>query len=76
MKFLEPQQFQQSYLQTMRVTLRNFTRLRKLRINCIDYWQMGDVKCQLDKDFATVTEWGESCPSLVEITLPRKCQTP
>ena len=34
---------------------------------------MGDVKCQLDKDFATVTEWGESCPSLVEITLPRKC---
>ena len=33
---------------------------------------MGDVKCQLDKDFATVTEWGESCPSLVEITLPRE----
>jgi hypothetical protein len=34
---------------------------------------MGDVKCQLDKDFTTVTEWGESCPSLVEITLPREC---
>ena len=34
---------------------------------------MGEVECQLDKDFATVTEWGESCPSLVEITLPREC---
>jgi hypothetical protein len=56
----------------MRVILRNFTRLRILRINCIDYWQMGDVKCQLDKDFATVTEWGDGCPSLVEITLPRE----
>lgn len=33
---------------------------------------MGEVECQLDKDFATVTEWGESCPSLVEITLPRE----
>ena len=64
--------FRQSYLQAIRVVLRNFTRLRILRINCIDYWQMGDVKCQLDKDFATVTEWGESCPSLVEVTLPRE----
>ena len=33
---------------------------------------MGDVKCQLDEDFVTVTEWGEGCPSLVEITLPRE----
>jgi len=33
---------------------------------------MGNVKCQLDKDFATVTEWGEGCPSLFEITLPRE----
>ncbi|KAF8803472.1 hypothetical protein BYT27DRAFT_7260221 [Phlegmacium glaucopus] len=60
----------ESYLQAIRNILRNFTRLRILRINCIDYWQMGDVKCQLDKDFATVTEWGEGCSSLVEITLP------
>ena len=63
----------QSYLQEIRNILRNFTRLRILRINCIDYWQMGDIKCQLDRDFATVTEWGESCASLVEITLPREC---
>jgi hypothetical protein len=66
----------QSYLQAIRISLRNFTRLRILRINCIDYWEMGDVKCQLDKDFATVTEWGESCPSLVEITLPRERRRP
>ena len=65
-------QFHQSYLQAIRIVLRNFTRLRILRINCIDYWQMGDVKCQLDKDFSTVTEWGESCASLVEIALPRE----
>ena len=35
---------------------------------------MGDIKCQLDKDFATVTEWGEACPSLLGITLPRECR--
>ena len=64
--------FRQSYLQAIRIVLRNFTRLRILRINCIDFWQMGDVKCLLDKDFTTVTEWGESCQSLVEITLPRE----
>ena len=65
-------QFRQSYLQAISIVLHNFTRLRILRIHCIDYWQMGELECQLDKDFATVTEWGESCPSLVEITLPRE----
>lgn len=37
---------------------------------------MSDIKCQLDKDFTTVTEWGESCPSLAEITLPREHSLP
>lgn len=66
--------FHQPYLQAIRKTLRNFTRLRTLRINCIDVWQMSNIKCQLDKDFTTVTEWGESCPSLLEISLPRECR--
>lgn len=33
---------------------------------------MGNITSQIEKDFATVTEWGDACPSLVEITLPRE----
>ena len=33
---------------------------------------MGNVSCQIDLDFATVTEWGQACPSLSEIMLPRE----
>jgi hypothetical protein len=33
---------------------------------------MGDISCRPDEDFNTVTEWGDACPSLTEITLPRK----
>ncbi|CAA7270516.1 unnamed protein product [Cyclocybe aegerita] len=60
----------ETYLQTIRSYLHRFTHLLRLRVNCIDYWEMGDVTCQLDQDASTVTEWGEACPSLVEITLP------
>lgn len=33
---------------------------------------MGNISCRPDEDFNTVTEWGSACPSLTEITLPRK----
>lgn len=58
------------YLQTIRTYLARFNRLQRLTINCIDYWEMGNITSQIEKDFATVTEWGDACPSLVEITLP------
>ncbi len=61
----------QSYLQAVRSYLTRFTRLHRLEINCVDYWEMGSISCSLDEDLSTVTEWGEACPSLTEITLPR-----
>ncbi|KAF8964506.1 hypothetical protein BDZ97DRAFT_1815441 [Flammula alnicola] len=62
----------ETYLQAIRAFLPRFTQLQRLKINCIDYWEMGDISCQIDQDFSTVTEWGDACPSLIEITLPRK----
>lgn len=59
------------YLQSIKSHLSRFSQLQRLSINCIDYWEMGNVTCNLDEDFNTVTEWGETCPTLTEITLPR-----
>lgn len=36
---------------------------------------MGNISSHIERDFATVTEWGDACPSLVEITLPRELRT-
>ena len=52
--------------------LPRFTQLQRIKIVCIDYWENGDISCQIDQDFTTVTEWSEACPSLTEISLPRK----
>ncbi|KAF8188966.1 hypothetical protein BJ912DRAFT_926152 [Pholiota molesta] len=60
----------EAYLQAIRSILPRFTRLQRFNINCVDYWEMGDISCRPDEDFNTVTEWGNACPSLTEITLP------
>ncbi|KJA16018.1 hypothetical protein HYPSUDRAFT_193738 [Hypholoma sublateritium FD-334 SS-4] len=60
----------QTYLDAIRSCLIRFPRLQRLEINCVDYWEMGNISCSLDEDLSTVTEWGEACLSLTEITLP------
>ncbi|KDR79497.1 hypothetical protein GALMADRAFT_1243212 [Galerina marginata CBS 339.88] len=60
----------ETYLQEIRACLPRFTQLQRLNINCIDFWEMSNISPRIDKDFATVTEWGGACPSLVEISLP------
>ncbi|PPQ64965.1 hypothetical protein CVT24_008153 [Panaeolus cyanescens] len=60
----------ETYIETIRSLLPRFVQLQRLRINCVDYWEMGNISCQMDQDFTTVTDWGEACSSLVEITLP------
>ncbi|KAF9531505.1 hypothetical protein CPB83DRAFT_849145 [Crepidotus variabilis] len=60
----------ETYLQAIRAFLPRMTRLQRFCVNCIDYFEMGSVTCQLDQDFSTVTEWGAACPSLEEIGLP------
>ncbi|KAF8148041.1 hypothetical protein B0H34DRAFT_833832 [Crassisporium funariophilum] len=60
----------ESYLAVIGSILQRFIQLQRLKINCIDVWQMGEVACEMDEDFATVTGWGLACPSLMEIALP------
>lgn len=59
-----------AFLDAVKAFLPRFTMLRRLHINCVDVWKMGDVQCRMDDDFVTVTSWGAVCPSLMECTLP------
>ncbi|TFK37845.1 hypothetical protein BDQ12DRAFT_723920 [Crucibulum laeve] len=57
-------------LSAIKGCLTRFTRLEKLVIHCVDVFQFDEIESRPDDDFATVTEWGEACSSLCEITLP------
>ncbi|RDB16578.1 hypothetical protein Hypma_002742 [Hypsizygus marmoreus] len=60
----------EAYLNAVKNMLSRFSMLRNLHLHCIDTWNMNDVKCNMDEDFATVTAWGSACPSLLECILP------
>jgi hypothetical protein len=40
----------------------------------VDVYGIADLACRMDVDFLIITSWGEACPSLMEISLPRSSQ--
>lgn len=58
------------YLESVGEYLSRFRHIRRLSIHCVDAWHMGDIQCNLDEDFHTVTAWGRKSSSLTQVILP------
>ncbi|KAJ7438163.1 hypothetical protein FB451DRAFT_1152208 [Mycena latifolia] len=59
-------------LQAIGSYLARFSSLQRLAITCVNVWTPdGQPEPQMDAAFATVTAWGDACPSLLECTLPQ-----
>ncbi|CAK5276865.1 unnamed protein product [Mycena citricolor] len=63
-----------SPLDAIRRLLTRFSCLQRLAVSCVNVMDADDalpIEPNMDGAFESVTSWGESCPSLLECTLPQ-----